>query len=99
MSTKERLARVLRQAGLYLLEVEALGGRFDDYESASATPIMDLVECLRLQGREDLAQRAIAGEWDGTAEEGQAWYEREGRALIEGAQSTQGGGDAKEAVR
>jgi len=84
MSTKERLAAVLRDAGLMVLAEEADLGRFDDYESESGSPIADLVRVLRSCGREDLAQRAIAGEWDGTAEEGRAWYEREGRAICEG---------------
>ena len=84
MRTKERLAGVLRQEGLLGLAGEALLGRFDDYESESATPIRDLVACLRADGREDLAQRAIGGEWDGTTEEAQRWYEREGRAMMEG---------------
>lgn len=84
MRTKDRLAAVLRQEGLQRLAGAALLGWFDDYESESATPIVDLVKELRLCGREDLAQRAIAGEWDGTAEEAKAWYEREGRAMVEG---------------
>lgn len=84
MSTKHRLAAVLREASLLSLAGEALLGRFDDYESESATPIMDLVNELRSCGREDLARRAIGGEWDGTAEEAQQWYEREGRAMMEG---------------
>lgn len=86
MSTKQRLAAVLRQEGLLGLAGEALLGRYDDYESDSATPIVDLVRCLRARGREDLAQRAIGGEWDGTEEEARRWYEREGRATIEGGE-------------
>jgi len=41
------------------------------------------VAALRLRGAEDLVARAIHGEWDGTVEEAQEWFEREGRALIE----------------
>lgn len=82
--TKVRLAGVLMDAGLGDLAKEALQGRFDDYESESATPICDLVTHLRGAGREDLARRAMDGEWDGTAEEGEAWMEREGRALVSG---------------
>lgn len=88
MKTKERLAGVLSKAGLANLAADALRGRFDDYESDSATPIVDLVSRLRASGREDLAQRAIGGEWDGTREEAQQWYEREGRAAIEGTRPT-----------
>jgi len=82
MKTKEKLAAVLRDAGLMVLAEEADLGRFDDYESESGSPIADLVRALRSCGREDLAQRAIDGEWDGTAEEAQAWYEREGKELL-----------------
>ena len=80
--TTERLAAVLRQEGLLGLAGEALLGRFDDFESSSPSPIVDLVRCLRSAGRDDLAQRAIAGEWDGTPEESKAWFEREGRHLL-----------------
>jgi len=83
-STKNRLARVLREQGLEEMAAAAEAGRYDDYESESATPIVDLVYRLRTAGREDLARRAIAGEWDGSREEAEAWYEREGRALLEG---------------
>jgi len=80
--TKERLARVLDAEGLVLLAVEARGGRFDDYESNSPTPINDLIDFVRLYGREDLAQRAMAGEWDATEEEGRRWFEREGKGMV-----------------
>ena len=85
MSTKERLAAVLREAGLLVLAEEAELGRYDDYESDSATPIVDLVGALRACSREDLAQRAIGGEWDGTAEEARAWFEREGAEMFPGS--------------
>ena len=81
MSTKERLAAVLEQEGLSDLAVEARRGRFDDYESSSPTPIHDLVDCLLLHGRYDLVERAAGGEWDGTAEEARAWYQREGAGI------------------
>lgn len=71
--TKERLAQVLHAAGLFDMEREAREGRYDDYESWSATPIIDLVATLRLADREDLAQRAINGEWDGTKKEAEQW--------------------------
>jgi len=93
MSTKERLAAVLDREGLHLLAVEARAGRFDDFESPSATPIRDLVEVLHRHGLEDLAQRAIAGEWDGTAEEAQVWYEWEGRGLLEEGRCWRKGGE------
>lgn len=82
--TKHRLARVLREAGLESMAVAAEAGYYDDYESESALPITNLVHDLRVAGREDLARRAMRGEWDGTPEEGQAWFEREGREFLEG---------------
>lgn len=82
MSTKERLAQVLHARGFFELERKAREGLFDDYESPSATPQMDLVAELRSLSAGDLVQRVINGEWDGTAEEGDAWFEREGRAAL-----------------
>jgi hypothetical protein len=82
MSTKERLAAVLRAEGLNRLALNADNGMYDDFESQLATPIVQLVMDLRAVKRNDLAQRAIDGEWDGTKEEGDAWFEREGRKLL-----------------
>lgn len=64
MTTKHRLAAVLSEAGLANLAADALRGRYDDYESESATPIIDLVRALIIAGRSDLAERAANGEWD-----------------------------------
>lgn len=82
MSTKERLAEVLERAGLVTLAERARAGRFDDYESNSVTPIRDLVAALQNAGREDLARRAMNGEWDASKEEAESWYQREGRRLF-----------------
>jgi hypothetical protein len=71
--TKERLAQVLHAAGLFNMERMARAGRYDDFESELATPIVQLVADLREAGREDLAKRAINGEWDCTKEESEAW--------------------------
>lgn len=83
-ATKARLADALDDAGLLELARQASEGRFDDFESESATPIVDLVRCLEAAGRKDLADRARAGEFDGTREEAEAWFEREGRKLLGG---------------
>jgi hypothetical protein len=82
LSTKERLAQVLHAEGLFEMERSARAGRFDDFESESATPIVDLVTHLRAAGRNDLAARAMVGEFDSTKEEAEAWYQREGKDLI-----------------
>jgi hypothetical protein len=82
LRTKERLAQVLHAAGLFDMEKAARAGRYDDYEGTTATPIVDLVNDLKALGQHDLAARAMSGEWDGTKEEGEEWYEREGKNLI-----------------
>ena len=76
--TKERLAQVLHAAGLFQMEGAARAGRYDDYESQSATPIHDLVNDLRAADRHDLVQRAIDGEWDSTVEEARQWQRGDG---------------------
>lgn len=81
--TKDRLARVLAENGLRGMAAKAMLGCYDDYESMSATPIMHLVRDLKAAGKPDLATRAMNGEFDGTPEEGRAWFEGEGRALLE----------------
>ena len=73
MRTKEKLAQVLHGQGLLWMERNARDGRYDDFESESATPIADLVSDLRAIGQEGLAKRAINGEWDSTEAESEAW--------------------------
>jgi hypothetical protein len=82
MRTKERLAQVLHAEGLFEMEKAARAGRYDDFEGETATPIMDLVNDLKALGKHELAARAMKGEWDGTKEEGDEWYAREGKDLI-----------------
>lgn len=72
MRTKERLAQVLHAAGLFKMEGHARDGGYDDFESESATPIMDLVRDLHAAGRRDLAKRAMNGEWDAASEKKEA---------------------------
>ncbi len=93
--TKDRLARVLRAEGLEGMARNAVAGAYDDYETESATPIVDLVRDLRRERREDLARRAIDGEWDATSEEGEAWFEREGRGLLEPDRGEEGESDGR----
>ncbi len=85
IATKEKLAQVLHARGLFDLERRARAAEYDDFESGSVTPIGDLVAALRQTGDEDLAKRAMEGEWDGTAEESEAWAASpEGREMIRG---------------
>ena len=81
LPTKERLAQVLHVEGLFDMEKAARAGRYDDFESESATPMVDLVRDLQAAGRHDLAKRAMGGEFDGTEQEAEAWYQREGHKL------------------
>lgn len=73
-TTKERLAVALEEAGAPKKMVEqARAGRFDIYESRSRTPLRDLVDIAAWTGLTDIADRAMAGEWDGTVEEANAY--------------------------
>jgi hypothetical protein len=87
--TKERLALALddlmvttKDERVAPLILKARHGDYDDYESHSATPQSDLVRDLLALGHEQLVKRVINGEFDGTREEAQAWYEREGKNIL-----------------
>ena len=83
--TKERLARELEKLNdprLKEIIARARVGKYDDYETDVATPQMLLVTELRKLGLNDFVQRVIDGEFDGTKEEAEAWYEREGKHLL-----------------
>jgi hypothetical protein len=82
LKTSERLAQVLHAEGLFEMERKARAGYYDDYHSELATPIIQLVMDLTAAGRNDLADRARNGEFDGTKEEAEAWFEREGKDLL-----------------
>lgn len=77
MRTKEKLALVLAAEGMPDLAALARAGRFDDFESESATPCVDLYNEFIRRKRKDLAQRVANGEWDSTAEESEAWARSE----------------------
>lgn len=83
MKTKERLARELGKAKapeeiVYL----AKKGHYDDYESDLPLPLHELIGDLIAAGMEDFAQRVRDGEFDGTNEEGDEWFESVGRHLL-----------------
>jgi hypothetical protein len=83
MTTNERLAQALEKANAPIHMVDrARAGQYNDFESDSATPIINLVRDLRLCGLSELAVRAMNGEFDSTKEEAEAWFEREGKNLI-----------------
>jgi hypothetical protein len=65
MSAKERLAEALVKAGASPdMVAAARRGCYDDFESESATPIIDLVRDSKKAGLDDIATRAMNGEFD-----------------------------------
>lgn len=85
MRTKDKLAQALEEVGAPSGMIEAaLRGAYDDFESDSATPIMDLVRDASKHGLTVIAGRAMNGEFDATREEARAWFNKEGKDLIGG---------------
>lgn len=72
--TSERLAQVLESHGLHDMAKRARECYYDDFQSPLATPIAQLVLDLFTAKQEELAKRAMNGEWDGTKEEGELWW-------------------------
>ena len=74
--TTEKLALAMIEAGIaedHYLVTEARAGRYDDYKSDLEPPIVTLVARLREHGYDELAKRAIAGEFDATRDESDDW--------------------------
>jgi hypothetical protein len=66
MNVKARLAQALMEADAPADMIDdATRGRYADFESDSATPIMDLVRDCRRLGLNEIATRAMDGEFDG----------------------------------
>lgn len=74
MSTKERLAAVLREHKHTEMASKALAGYYDDFESELAFPIAQLVRDLQKRGDFELAERVKNGEFDATDKEADEWY-------------------------
>ncbi len=73
--TKERLAEALDEAGFPDLSTRARTGEFSDFEGPHATPKVELVtELLKMTNGGVFAKRVIAGEFDDTREESEAWF-------------------------
>ena len=80
--TSERLALALEKIDAPAEMIRAArAGRYDDYKSGSATPIRDLVLDLHRIGAHALKHAAIAGQFDATKEETDAWDAREGKKM------------------
>lgn len=91
LPTSERLARALEaeyqktpKPRLLQLARLAREGRYDDFKSPLPFPLVSLVGELQRLGLDDLAGRVKGGEFDATAEESQAWFEVEGKAMLAG---------------
>lgn len=70
----EKLVAALREARApAALVARAEAGEFHDFDSQSATPIIDLVNICRTYGLHSIVSRAISGEFDATREESEAW--------------------------
>ncbi len=84
MSTADRLADALKEANAPItMVVRARQAYYDDYRSPLPMPINQLVADCRAAGLNDIAERAINGEFDGTKEESDAWAaSEEGQATF-----------------
>jgi len=83
MTTKEKLTKALTDAGAPQSMInKARAGYYDDFESTIATPIIALVKDCQSAGLNDLAQRAMSGDFDATKEESEAWFQREGKDIL-----------------
>lgn len=88
--TKEKLAQQLHSLGLLELEKRCRAGEFSDFESDYPLPKLHLVDQLKKiydnppypEPVYRLAQAVMAGEWDDTKEEAEAWFEKEGKDLL-----------------
>jgi hypothetical protein len=95
MNSKEKLANALREwyfdndlpqetclkVDQMILKAEKC--YYSDYDSQLTMPCVQLVNDLTEIGAHSLVELAKNGEFDATEEESEAWYEREGKAVIE----------------
>lgn len=98
MPTKERLALAIEaqyigkkfDPRVSQMIRRARRGYYDDYESEIGLPLHALISDLHRVGFNDLAQRVMDGEFDGSKEEGEAWMEKEGWGLLLGKEGGKG---------
>lgn len=98
MNSKQKLAKEIRSHKrvevldetdarynntLEQMAIKADQGYYSDYDSPLTTPCIQLVKELDVLGLIELSAKAKDGEFDATKEESDAWYEREGKELIE----------------
>lgn len=60
---------------------KALDGQYNDYLSDSPHPILDLVRDATTWNLRVIADQARHGTYDGTREESEAWWQREGKDM------------------
>lgn len=86
LQTTERLARALESLNdpaLAGMIAQARAGYYDDYKSTIAGPQLQLVQDLRAHGHFEIVGRVVAGEFDATPDEGDAWMNGpEGQAML-----------------
>ncbi len=63
-STKKLVAELEKAGAPDRMKLKARGGHYHDFDSPSATPIMDLVCDAEAAGLTDVAQAARTGEFD-----------------------------------
>lgn len=82
--TTAKLAQALRETGASnVMIARAEAGYYDDFKSPLATPIMQLVADARAEGFENIAIRAMNGEWDAQQWEAKAWAQSpDGQAVM-----------------
>lgn len=84
MTTKEKLIAALTKTDAPEDIVnKARVGYYDDFESTIAAPITALVLDCQAAGLNEIACRAISGDFDATKEEAEAWFKREGKDLFQ----------------
>lgn len=64
-SIYEKLAEELEAVGLIQMAAKARVGYYSDFDSTIAFPKITLVEELNALGQKELADRVVAGEFDG----------------------------------
>lgn len=74
MATKDILAKALSDSGAppFMVELASVGA-YDDFESNSATPQLDLMRDCHQLGLTEFRQRVMDGEFDATREESEAF--------------------------
>jgi len=82
MHTKDVLAAELHKAGLHDMAMRAGQGYYHDFMSPLATPCLQLAADLAEVGTPAalaLRERHLNGEFDASREEGDEWFQREGK--------------------